>query len=52
MGADHLDHTCATEDYALCGSLLFVASKWFPTYCCNVVSLAGSPGFDFLPLEA
>ena len=43
MGAEQLDQTCATEDDSLCGGWLFVASWWFPTSCCEAVSLGEMP---------
>ena len=43
MGAEHLDQTFATEDDSLCGGWLLVASWWFPTPCCDVVSLGEVP---------
>ena len=39
MGAEHLDQTCAADDNSLCRGWLFVASWWFPTFCCDVPSL-------------
>ena len=43
MGAGHLDQTCATEADSLCGGWLFVASWWFPSSCCDVMSLGEMP---------
>ena len=38
-----MDQTCATEDNFLCGGWLFAASRWFPPFCCDVVSLGEMP---------